>query len=139
MVVERVWEKLCTAYGLRSLSPDSEGYVGVYMGDQYRRDTAYHQGTVWTWPLGQFITAFMKVYGDTRENREKARRFIEPFRDHLRDACIGSISEIFDGDEPLRPRGCFAQAWSVGEILRAYVEDICEAGQRDVSFVLHSR
>ena len=97
------------------------------MGDQYSRDGAYHQGTVWTWPLGHFITAYARVYGHTEEGREMVKKFIEPFRDHLRDACVGTISEIFDGDQPLRPRGCIAQAWSVGEILRAYAEDICRS------------
>jgi predicted glycogen debranching enzyme len=124
-VVDRVRKDLYTAYGLRSLSPYSEKYRGTYAGDRYSRDGAYHQGTVWTWLLGHFITAYTRVYGHTREGRQMALRFIQPFRDHLRDACIGSISEIFDGDQPLRPKGAFAQAWSVGEILRAYVEDIC--------------
>lgn len=124
LVVDKVWKELYTAYGLRSLSPYSNEYVGIYSGDQYRRDSAYHQGTVWTWPLGHFITAYMKVNGYSKENKEKALCFIKPFRDHLNDACIGSVSEIFDGEEPLLPRGCFAQAWSVAEILRAYVEDL---------------
>lgn len=123
-VVDKVWKELYTAYGLRSLSPNSKQYVGSYIGDMYRRDGAYHQGTAWAWLIGQFVTAFVRVNGGTKEAKEKAKRFIEPFRDHLRDACIGSISEIFDGNQPLLPRGCFAQAWSVGEILRAYTEDI---------------
>jgi predicted glycogen debranching enzyme len=123
-VIKKVWRELYTAYGLRSLSPDSGEYVGVYRGNQYSRDGAYHQGTVWAWLTGCFITGFLKAYGYTDENKQRAAMLIEPFKDHLRDACIGSISEIFDGNEPLIPRGCFAQAWSVGEILRAYVEDI---------------
>lgn len=123
-VVERVWRELYTAYGLRTLSPGSREYAGVYVGDQYKRDTAYHQGTAWAWLMGQFITAFFKVYGYSGQSRERAMKFIEPFKDHLKDACVGSISEIFDGDEPHTPRGCFAQAWSVGEVLRAYLEDI---------------
>jgi len=116
--------ELYTAYGLRSLSSESGEFVGVYAGDQYRRDGAYHQGTVWTWPLGQFITAYMKVNNYSSWAKEVAVKFIEPFIDHFEDACLGSISEIFDGNEPLIPRGCFAQAWSVAEILRAYVEDV---------------
>lgn len=123
-IVEIVWKELYTSWGLRSLSPKEYGYIGFYGGSQYERDSAYHQGTVWTWPLGQFITAFMKSNGYTVENGKKALMFIEPFKDHLRDAGIGSISEIFDGNEPTLPKGCFSQAWSVGEILRAYVEDI---------------
>ena len=125
-IVRKVWKELYTAYGLRSLSPKSREYVGVYLGDQYKRDGAYHQGTVWTWPLGHFITAFLKAYGDTEESRRIAESFIRPFKDHLYDACIGSISEIFDGNEPLIPRGCSAQAWSVGEVLRVYAEEIIE-------------
>jgi glycogen debranching enzyme len=123
-VVDVVFKHLYTAYGLRSLSTQSDAYVGVYCGDRYRRDGAYHQGTVWTWPIGQFITAYLKVNNYSKEAKEMAMRFIEPFEDHMNDACIGSISEIFDGNEPLIPRGCFAQAWSVAEVLRAYVEGI---------------
>ncbi len=123
-VVNKVYKELYTANGLRSLSPKCKEYVGIYMGDQYRRDGAYHQGTVWTWPLGHFITAYLKVNNHSQEAKKTAMYFIESIKDHLTDACIGSISEIFDGDEPLIPRGCFAQAWSVSEILRAYVEDI---------------
>lgn len=125
-VVDTVLKELYTAYGLRSLSPKEKEYVGVYVGDQYRRDGAYHQGTVWTWPLGHFITAYLKVNNYSPEAKKMALRFIEPFKDHLEDACLGSISEIFDGNEPLIPRGCFAQAWSVAEILRAYVEDVMQ-------------
>lgn len=123
-VVNKVFKELYTANGLRSLSPKSKEYIGIYIGDQYHRDGAYHQGTVWTWPLGQFITAYMKVNNYSEKSKKTAMGFIEAIKDHLNDACIGSISEIFDGDEPLNPRGCFAQAWSVAEILRAYVEDI---------------
>lgn len=123
-VVTRVWKELYTAYGLRSLSPEEKGYVGIYTGDQLRRDGAYHQGTVWTWPLGHFITAFVKVHGNTDHAKNRALKFIEPFKDHLEDACMGSISEIFNGSEPHEAKGCFAQAWSVGEVLRAYVEDV---------------
>lgn len=123
-LVNRVFKELYTAYGLRSLSPESKEYTGIYMGDQWQRDGSYHQGIVWTWPLGQFITAYVKVNGHSKKAKEMALRFIEPFKEHLEDECLGSISEIFDGDEPLIPRGCFAQAWSVSEILRAYVEDI---------------
>ncbi|ODM26037.1 glycogen debranching protein [Clostridium sp. Bc-iso-3] len=125
-IVDTVLKELYTAYGLRSLSPREKEYVGVYAGDQYKRDGAYHQGTVWTWPLGQFITAYLKVNNYSPQAKKMALRFIEPFKDHLQDACLGSISEIFDGNEPLIPRGCFAQAWSVAEILRAYIEDVMQ-------------
>jgi len=123
-VVNKVHNELYTANGLRSLSPKCKEYVGIYVGDQYRRDGAYHQGTVWTWPLGHFITAYLRSNKYSSFAKETAMKFIEYIKDHLEDACIGSISEIFDGDEPLIPRGCFAQAWSVSEILRVYVEDI---------------
>ncbi len=123
-VLEKVWRELYTPYGLRTLSLDSPQYRGVYSGDVWSRDGAYHQGTVWTWLLGRFITAYVRVNGNTAEAREKACDFILPFADHIKDAGIGNISEIFDGSNPHYPRGCFAQAWSVAEILRAAVEDV---------------
>lgn len=123
-VVEKVWRELYTPYGLRTLSQDSPQYKGIYTGDVLSRDGAYHQGTVWTWLLGRFIKAYVRVNGNTDKARENAMDFILPFVDHMRDGGIGSISEIFDGDNPHYPRGCFAQAWSVAEILRAAVEDV---------------
>lgn len=123
-VVEKVWTELYTAYGLRTLSTGNVNYHGVYQGDVWSRDGAYHQGTVWTWPLGRFIKAYVFVNNYSIEARNNAKDFIMPFIDHMRDAGIGSISEIFDGDEPFYPRGCFAQAWSVSEILRAAIEDV---------------
>lgn len=125
-VVDTVYDELYTAYGLRSLSQNDRDYRGIYVGNQFHRDEAYHQGTVWTWPLGQFITAYKRVYRVFMEDERLSQRlgeFFEPFSEHLLDSCIGSISEIFDGNEPLISRGCCAQAWSVSEILRAYVED----------------
>ncbi len=119
-VVEKVWRELYTAYGLRSLSPRSADYRGQYMGDRFARDSAYHQGTVWAWLIGHFIDAFSRTYGKDPVYRDMAASFLEPFKDHLQHACLGSISEIFDGDEPLAPRGCFAQAWSVAEVLRTW-------------------
>ncbi len=113
-VVDIVREKLLTPYGLRTLSPDDENYRGVYSGGVFERDTAYHQGTVWPWLLGHFADAHYKVY----KNKKNARRFFAAFEDHLYDAGLGHISEIFDGDPPHLPRGCIAQAWSVAEILR---------------------
>lgn len=122
-VVDTVYNELYTALGLRTLHQKSGEYKGIYIGNQFSRDGAYHQGTVWTWPLGQFITAYARVYKGEKNLSRRIEDFFLPFEDHLRDACIGSISEIFDGNEPLIPRGCCAQAWSVAEILRAYVED----------------
>ncbi|RCX11282.1 putative glycogen debranching enzyme [Anaerobacterium chartisolvens] len=121
-LVRKVWKELYSTYGLKSLCGSDRNYRGIYTGDIHSRDSSYHQGTVWTWPLGHFITAFIKAYGNTESNRRLALKFIEPLRDHLSDGCIGSISEIFDGDGSNAPKGCFAQAWSVGEILRAYTE-----------------
>jgi predicted glycogen debranching enzyme len=121
-VVEKVWKELYTAYGLRSLSQKSQAYKGRCTGDRYARDSAYHQGTVWTWPIGYFISAFSKTLGKEPAYADMPREFLKPFMDHMHHACLGSISEIFDGDEPLTPRGCCAQAWSVAEVLRAYME-----------------
>ena len=122
-VVDTVYSELYTALGLRTLNQKAGEYKGIYIGNQYMRDGAYHQGTVWTWPLGQFITAYARVYKGDSNIIKKLKEFFLPFEDHLKDSCIGSISEIFDGNEPLIPRGCCAQAWSVSEILRSYVED----------------
>lgn len=122
-VVDKVHRELYTALGLRTLSPAEPQYRGIYIGDQYARDGAYHQGTVWAWLLGRFITAYARVYRDDPGLKSILEGFFRPFYDHLNDACIGGISEIFDGNEPLAPRGCCTQAWSVSEILRAYAED----------------
>lgn len=127
-IVDRVMEELYTPYGLRSLSKNDPDYKGTYTGGQVQRDGAYHQGTVWAWLIGPFVTAYRKVSGYSPESLRMAESFIAPFKEHLKNACIGSISEIFDGDAPHSPRGCFAQAWSVAEILRTYVEDILNHG-----------
>ncbi|MEW6446572.1 MAG: amylo-alpha-1,6-glucosidase [Bacillota bacterium] len=125
-VVRRVEDELYTPYGLRSLSSQDPAYRGRYYGDRRSRDAAYHQGTVWSWLIGPFVTAYRKVYHRSEASRERARAFLAPFIDHLSDHGIGHISEIFDGDEPHWPRGCFAQAWGVAEVLRAYVEDVLD-------------
>ncbi|ACL76625.1 amylo-alpha-1,6-glucosidase [Ruminiclostridium cellulolyticum] len=131
-ILNKVWEELYTPYGLRSLSSANKEYKGIYCGNPLERDGAYHQGTVWTWPLGRFIRAYILVNGGTEQARRNALEFIKPFTDHVKNGGMGSISEIFDGDNPHYPRGCFAQAWSVSEILRAAVEDIGidQLGQR---------
>ncbi|MDK2799726.1 MAG: hypothetical protein PWP27_2101 [Clostridiales bacterium] len=128
-IVNVVLQQLYATYGLRSLSPCDKEYVGIYEGDQWKRDASYHQGTAWSWLMGQFITAYRKAHQYSEQSRQVCLKLIEPFRDHLKDACIGSISEVFDGNAPNIPRGCFAQAWGVGEILRAYVEDILGNGK----------
>ncbi|HTC93564.1 MAG TPA: amylo-alpha-1,6-glucosidase [Terriglobales bacterium] len=117
-VLDVVERDLLTPYGLRTLSPADARYKGRYGGDQRARDDAYHQGTVWPWLLGPFITAWLKVYGESREARDKAAGWIGNFEPHLRGAGLGQISEIFDGDPPHAPHGCIAQAWSVAELLR---------------------
>jgi predicted glycogen debranching enzyme len=116
-VLETCARKLLTSHGLRSLDADDPRYRGHYGGDARARDGAYHQGTVWSWLLGPFALAHYRAYGNAR----LAQSFLAPMREHLSDACVGSISEIFDGDAPHAARGCFAQAWSVGEVLRAWV------------------
>ncbi len=123
-VVNRVFEELYAVYGLRSLSSVDQQFQGHYGGDQYHRDSAYHQGTAWSWLLGHFVTAYRKVFEYSPESLITARLLLAPMRDHLRDHGIGTISEIFDGKHPFTPRGCFAQAWGVAEVLRSYLEDV---------------
>jgi len=121
LVVEAMKNQLLTPYGLRTLSPDAVNYKGVYTGPMWQRDEAYHQGTVWPYLIGPFIEAYLKVNEFSAESKIQAAEFIEPLLEHLtEDGCLGSISEIFDGDEPHKPKGCFAQAWSVAELIRAY-------------------
>jgi predicted glycogen debranching enzyme len=115
-VVDTSARLLLTSNGLRSLSPNDPHYVGSYLGDQRARDGAYHQGTVWAWLLGPFVSAHLRVYNDPAA----AARFLEPMSCMLGDGAIGTLGEIFDGDPPFALRGCFAQAWSVAEILRAW-------------------
>ncbi len=120
-VVEVVERHLLTPYGLRTLSPGDPRYRPRYEGDSWSRDGAYHQGTVWPWLLGPFLTAYLKVNRGTRAARAQAAKWLEPLEEHLHQAGLGQISEIFDGDPPHYPRGCIAQAWSVAEVLRAAV------------------
>lgn len=119
---------LLTPMGMRTLAPPpppgSMAYHGRCAGDQRARDMAYHQGTVWPWLIGPFVTAFVKVGNGSASVRSEARALLEPFRAHLHAFGLGSISEIADGDAPHTPRGCPAQAWSVGEVLRVYYEDV---------------
>jgi predicted glycogen debranching enzyme len=123
-VVDVVQRELLTPFGLRSLSTHDPKYRGLYLGDQWLRDSAYHQGTVWTWPLGAFLTAYLKVHARSEEAKREVRAWLQPLAAHLDAACIGSINEIFDGDAPHTPRGCFAQAWSVAEVLRVWVDEL---------------
>ena len=118
-VLAVVRERLLTPVGLRSLAPGHPDYKREYFGDLRTRDAAYHQGTVWPWLIGPFIDAWLKV---RPEDRAGARRFLEVFVPHLGEACVGSVSEIFDAEEPFTPRGCISQAWSVAEVLRAWIK-----------------
>jgi predicted glycogen debranching enzyme len=118
-VLDVVRERLLTPVGLRSLAPGDPDYKAKYYGDLRSRDAAYHQGTVWAWLIGPFVDAWLKTHpGDYAA----ARRFLEGFLPHLDEACVGSISEVFDADAPYTPRGCIAQAWSVAEVLRCWVK-----------------
>jgi predicted glycogen debranching enzyme len=121
-VLKIVEDKLHTPVGLRSLAADDPAYRPRYGGDQWWRDSAYHQGTVWSWLLGPLVSAIVKVEGEA--GKPRAKKIIEGIIPHLSDAGIGTISEIFDAQAPHSPRGCIAQAWSVAEVLRAYVEDV---------------
>jgi predicted glycogen debranching enzyme len=118
-VMDVVRRRLLTPVGLRTLAPGSPDYKARYFGDLRSRDAAYHQGTVWAWLIGPFIDAYRKLHPDDRAG---ARRYLEGFAHHLGEACIGSVSEIFDAEEPFTPRGCVAQAWSVAEVLRCWEE-----------------
>jgi predicted glycogen debranching enzyme len=118
-VVRTVRDRLLTPVGLRSLAPDDPDFRPRYFGDLRARDAAYHQGTVWAWLAGPFVDAWLKVYPDDLAGTRAA---LEGFIPHLDDACIGSISEVFDAEAPFTPRGCMAQAWSVAEVLRAWVK-----------------
>jgi predicted glycogen debranching enzyme len=120
-VMDVVTERLLTPVGLRSLAPGHADYKPKYYGDLRSRDAAYHQGTVWAWLIGPYIDAWVKLHPG---EGYKARKFLEGFVPHLDEACIGSISEIFDAEPPYTPRGCIAQAWSVAEALRCWVKTV---------------
>ncbi len=118
-VVDVAEQKLVTSVGLRTLSPDDPAYKPIYSGDLRSRDGAYHQGTVWAWLIGAFVDAWLKTHP---HDRSAARKFLAGFPEHLSDAGIGTISEVFDAREPHNAGGCIAQAWSVAEVLRAWLE-----------------
>src|SRR5215469_13352867 len=115
-VVDACARYLLTSYGLRSLAPGHADYQGRYVGGPRERDRSYHQGTVWGWLLGPFALAHLRVYNDPI----RAASFLEPFANHIRAYGLGTSGEIFDGDAPFSPRGCIAQAWTVGELIRAW-------------------
>ena len=115
-IVDVCARRLATSHGLRSLAPGEPGYQGHYGGSPAQRDGAYHQGTVWGWLMGPFVLAHLRVYGDP----STAASFLEPLGKQIVSHGLGTLSEIFDGDPPFAPRGCIAQAWTVGEVLRAW-------------------
>ena len=119
-VVDKVFEKLYTPYGLRSLSMEDKEFHSVYGGSHFERDMAYHQGTVWGFPLGGYYLAYLKVHDYSKEAANIVRGRLEVMESCLREGCIGQIAEIYDGENPTVSQGCYAQAWSVSEILRVY-------------------
>lgn len=119
-VVETVAEKLYTPYGLRTLSEDDREFRPCYGGSQFDRDLAYHQGTVWVFPLGGYYLAYLKVHGYSEAAKAEVYRRLEVLEGAMREGCAGQLPEIYDGKNPVSSKGCFAQAWSVGEILRVY-------------------
>ena len=119
-VVETVGRYLYTPQGLRTLSPEDPEFHPFYGGSQKERDMAYHQGTVWPFPLGAYYLAYLKVRGNTKEAAQAVRELLEPVEAMLREGCVGQLPEIYDGGSPGPSKGCFAQAWSVGELLRVY-------------------
>jgi len=128
-VVDICARELLTSHSLRSLAHGQPGYVPYYQGNPMQRDAAYHQGTVWAWLIGPFVDAHYRVYQDA----DNARSFLAPLGLHLGEACLGNISEIFDAEPPFAPRGCFAQAWSVSEVLRAWMDLYDGASHRFVT------
>jgi len=117
-VVEKVEAELLTPVGLRSLSPKDKDYCPIYIGSPLERDSAYHQGTVWGWLIGAFVDAYRRVYSNGNQVEKRVEEILSGFKNHLSEAGLGQISEIFDADAPHKPRGCMAQAWSVAEVLR---------------------
>ena len=119
-VVETVFEKLYTPYGLRTLEKSDPQFHGTYGGPMQQRDLAYHQGTVWTFPLGAYYLSYLKVHSNSGEAKETVREQLEVLASALREGCVGQLPEIYDGENPTSSKGCFAQAWSVGELLRVF-------------------
>ena len=117
-VVEKVRAELLTPVGLRSLARGHPDYRASYHGDLRTRDAAYHEGTIWSWLIGPFVDAWLKLHGD----RAAARRFLDGLVAHLGDACVGQVSEVFDAEAPYAPRGCVAQAWGIAEMLRVMLK-----------------
>jgi glycogen debranching enzyme len=141
LVIDVVQREFLTPCGLRTLAKRDSKYCGKYEGNRSSRDEAYHNGTVWPWLLGPFTTAFVKERGNEPERREFALKnvIIPLFSRQTLLAGLGTVSEIFDGDQPHTPRGCISQAWSVAEPLKAYVEDVLQVRPRFEKEVLQLR
>jgi predicted glycogen debranching enzyme len=122
-LVDTAWRALYTSYGLRTLAPEDASYFGSYTGPPDVRDRQYHQGPAWPWLMGPFLTVFVKAYGASEATKARLREFLTPFRDHMFEAGLGSVSELCEGNAPHRPRGCPWQAWSVAELLRVMDEE----------------
>jgi len=119
-VVDTVYRHLYTPCGLRTLSPADPEYHGTYGGEQVERDMAYHQGTVWVFPMGAYYLAYLKTHGSSKEAAARVRSQLMALEPMLREGCAGQLPEIYSGDFPTESKGCFAQAWSVGEMLRVF-------------------
>jgi predicted glycogen debranching enzyme len=133
-VVETVGRRLLTPYGLRTLSPADPRYRGRYEGDPASRDGAYHQGTVWPWLMGPFLTAYLELNGRSSPARGQAGKWLAELAAYIEDGGVGQLPEIFDGEPPHRPGGCIAQAWTVAELLRVCVEDIMSRDREGAEF-----
>ena len=119
-IVDKVYKVLYTPYGLRTLSKYDKEFVPEYSGSHFKRDMSYHQGTVWPFPLGGYYLSYLKVNDYSKKSKDKVLEQLEVFEACLREGCVGQIAEIYDGLNPTKSNGCFAQGWSVGEILRVY-------------------
>ena len=121
-VLQTVQQHLYTPYGLRTLSPQDPQYHPHYGGEQLKRDMAYHQGTTWVFPMGAYYRAYLKVNGNTAQAVQTVKEGLANIPVMMHQGCAGQLPEIYDGDNPSQGKGCFGQAWSVGEILRVYEE-----------------
>ena len=121
-IVDTSYKHLYSTYGLRSLSFMDKEFKDKYIGELFKRDLAYHMGTTWGFLIGPFITSYCKVNNYDEKAIIKAKEMLSVFEDHMRDGCINGIAEIFDGEFSSTSRGCYSQAWSVGEVLRVYCD-----------------
>ena len=120
-MVEVVRRELLTPYGLRTLAKTDPKYRARYTGNQFTRDQAYHNGIVWPWLIGAFLDGYLRVHSESPEAVAQVRRWLSPLVDAMDEACLGQLAEIYEAEEPQRPVGCCAQAWSIAEVLRVAV------------------